>query len=38
MKVHFINNESRKKLIYVYKMKVKIGSPIGRRQYSKQLG
>ena len=36
--VQFINNESRKKLSYIDKMKVKIDSPIGRRQYSKRLG
>ena len=36
--MQFINNESRKKLSYVDKMKVKIDSPIGRRQYSKRLG
>ncbi|WP_417697865.1 IS1182 family transposase [Psychromonas sp.] len=36
--VQFKNNESRKKLSYGDKMKVKIDSPIGRRQYSKRLG
>ncbi|WP_259398333.1 hypothetical protein [Pseudoalteromonas sp. SG44-17] len=30
--VQFKNNESRKKLSYIDKMKVKIDSPIGRRQ------
>ena len=36
--IQFLNNESRKKLSYVDKMKVKIDSPIGRRQYSKRIG
>ena len=36
--VQFKNDESRKKLSYIDKMKVKIDSPMGRRQYSKRLG
>jgi hypothetical protein len=36
--VQFKRDESRKKLSYGDKMKVKIDSPIGRRQYSKRLG
>ena len=36
--VQFKNDESRKKLSYMDKMKVKIDSPMGRRQYSKRLG
>jgi hypothetical protein len=36
--VQFINNESHKSLSYLDKMKVKMDSPIGRRQYSKRLG
>ena len=36
--VQFKNDESRKQLSYIDKMKVKIDSPMGRRQYSKRLG
>ncbi|MEL0638831.1 transposase [Marinomonas sp. TI.3.20] len=36
--VQFKNDESRQKLSYGDKMKVKIDSPIGRRQYGKRLG
>ena len=36
--VQFKNDDSRKKLSYTDKMKVKIDSPMGRRQYSKRLG
>ena len=36
--VQFKNDESRKRLSYMDKMKVKIDSPMGRRQYSKRLG
>ncbi|AXT32819.1 transposase [Pseudoalteromonas tunicata] len=36
--VQFKNDESCKKLSYIDKMKVKIDSPMGRRQYSKRLG
>ncbi|KZN15486.1 transposase [Marinomonas sp. TW1] len=36
--VQFLNDQSRKKLSYGDKMKTKIDSPIGRRQYSKRLG
>ena len=36
--VQFKNDASRKKLSYTDKMKVKIDSPMGRRQYSKRLG
>ncbi|MGI2178012.1 transposase [Shewanella frigidimarina] len=36
--VQFKNDASRKKLSYSDKMKVKIDSPMGRRQYSKRLG
>ncbi|WP_368506802.1 transposase [Colwellia sp. 6_MG-2023] len=36
--VQFKNDESCKQLSYIDKMKVKIDSPIGRRQYSKRLG
>ncbi|WP_285162991.1 transposase [Shewanella goraebulensis] len=36
--VQFKNDESRKKLSYIDKMKVNIDSPMGRRQYSKRLG
>ena len=36
--VQFKRDESRKKLSYGAKMKIKIDSPIGRRQYSKRLG
>lgn len=36
--VQFINDEPRKELSYGDKMKVKIDSPVGRRQYGKRLG
>ena len=36
--VQFKNDISRKKRIYLDKMKIKIDSPVGRRQYSKRLG
>jgi transposase len=36
--VQFINDESRKQLNYGDKMKIKIDSPVGRRQYGKRLG
>ncbi len=36
--VQFINDESRKELNYGDKMKMKIDSPVGRRQYGKRLG
>ena len=36
--VQFKHNDMRKKQSYLDKMKVKIDSPIGRRQYSKRLG
>ncbi len=36
--VQFINDESREQLSYSDKMKIKIDSPIGRRQYGKRLG
>lgn len=36
--VQFINDESRKALNYGDKMKIKIDSPVGRRQYGKRLG
>jgi hypothetical protein len=36
--VQFLNDTSRKQLSYGDKMKIKIDSPIGRRQYSKRLG
>ncbi|WP_201020988.1 transposase, partial [Pseudoalteromonas sp. H105] len=36
--VQFKNDESRKKVSYTDKMKVKIDSPMGRRHYSKRLG
>ena len=36
--VQFLNDESRKRLSYNDKMKIKIDSPMGRRQYSKRLG
>jgi hypothetical protein len=36
--VQFINDESRKELNYGDKMKIKIDSPVGRRQYGKRLG
>ncbi|MDO6667284.1 transposase, partial [Colwellia sp. 1_MG-2023] len=36
--VQFKNDESCKQLSYIDKMKVKIDSPIGRRQYTKRLG
>nr|WP_244898456.1 transposase [Pseudoalteromonas ulvae] len=36
--MQFKNDESRNKLSYIDKMKVKIDSPVGRRQYSKRLG
>jgi len=36
--VQFINDESREQLNYGDKMKIKIDSPIGRRQYGKRLG
>ena len=36
--VQFLNDESRKQLSYSDKMKIKIDSPIGRRQYAKRLG
>ncbi len=36
--VQFKNDEPRQKLSYDDKMKVKIDSPIGRRQYGKRLG
>lgn len=36
--VQFKNDSSRKNISYIDKMKVKIDSPIGRRQYSKRLG
>jgi hypothetical protein len=38
IQVKFKRDESRKNLSYGDKMKVKIDSPIGRRQYSKRLG
>ena len=34
----FKNDDSRKKLSYTDKMKVKTDSPMGLRQYSKRLG
>ncbi len=36
--VQFLNSSQRKSLSYTDKMKIKIDSPIGRRQYSKRLG
>ncbi len=36
--VQFKQDKSCKQLSYIDKMKVKIDSPIGRRQYSKRLG
>ncbi|MCI2283574.1 transposase [Colwellia sp. MSW7] len=36
--VQFKQDKSHKQLSYIDKMKVKIDSPIGRRQYSKRLG
>ena len=36
--VQFLNDASRKQLSYGDKMKIKIDSPMGRRQYSKRLG
>ena len=36
--VQFKNDGSRNKRSYLDKMKVKIDSPMGRRQYSKRLG
>jgi hypothetical protein len=36
--VQFIFDESRKELNYGDKMKMKIDSPVGRRQYGKRLG
>ena len=36
--VQFENVDTRKKRSYLDKMKVKIDSPMGRRQYSKRLG
>ncbi|MDP5148345.1 transposase [Shewanella sp. ULN5] len=36
--VQFKNDASSKRLSYTDKMKVKIDSPMGRRQYSKRLG
>ena len=36
--VQFKHNDTRKKLSYLDKMKVKIDSLMGRRQYSKRLG
>jgi hypothetical protein len=36
--VQFINDASRKELNYGDKMKIKIDSPVGRRQYGKRLG
>jgi hypothetical protein len=36
--VQFLNDASRKQLSYSDKMKIKIDSPMGRRQYSKRLG
>ena len=36
--VQFINDKSRKQPNYGDKMKVKIDSPVGRRQYGKRLG
>jgi hypothetical protein len=36
--VQFLNDESRKRLSYSDKMKIKIDSPMGRRQYAKRLG
>ena len=36
--VQFINDKSRKALNYGDKMKIKIDSPVGRRQYGKRLG
>ncbi|WP_350431210.1 hypothetical protein ABIS04_12020 [Shewanella sp. H8] len=38
LQVLFENDKSRKKLSYIDKMKVKIDSQWGRRQYSKRLG
>ena len=35
--VQFLNDASRKQLSYGDKMKIKIDSPMGRRQYSKRL-
>lgn len=36
--VQFLNNSALKSLSYTQKMRIKIDSPIGRRQYSKRLG
>ena len=36
--VQFLNDASRKQLSYSDKTKIKIDSPMGRRQYSKRLG
>jgi hypothetical protein len=38
LQVRFLNDASRKQLSYGDKMKIKIDSPMGRRQYSKRLG
>jgi transposase len=36
--VQFVNNDPSEQLSYSDKMKVKIDSPVGRRQYGKRLG
>ncbi len=36
--VHFLHNSQSNNLSYTDKMRIKIDSPVGRRQYSKRLG